>query len=208
MDEFPRHILRLGDFAWDFRNHQQEQLLRAPHSAAARVHRWLTAAEGDCPPPPPRPNREFVATLHGVNGTLECPTQEDCHPYRDLPGVSRSTSKARSSDRGSSNAIPLPHGKRTSRAQSGHTSEAGGARQLAHWEPQQCSTPPSDLRGGDRKPNHGPRRLVEGGLSARGMQQPWNGCGQPQSPIRGGEVWRSESPLHHEFSSSLGEIIA
>ena len=55
-------------------------------SAAARVHRWLTAAEGNCPPPPPRPGKDFVASLRVVNGTLECPPQEDPHPYRDLPG--------------------------------------------------------------------------------------------------------------------------
>ena len=55
-------------------------------SAAVRVHRWLTAAEGNCPPPPPHPGGDFVASLRIVNGTLECPPQEDRNPYQDLPG--------------------------------------------------------------------------------------------------------------------------
>ena len=80
------HMLRLGDFASELRNHRLEQLLREPLSAAARVHRWLTAAEGNSPPPPPRPDKDFVASLCVVNGTLEFPPQEDPHPYRDLPG--------------------------------------------------------------------------------------------------------------------------
>ena len=50
------------------------------------MHRSLTAAEGSCSPPPPRPDKDFVASLCVVNGTLECPPQEDPHPYRDLPG--------------------------------------------------------------------------------------------------------------------------
>ena len=79
-------MLQLGDFAWELRNHRLEQLLREPLSAAAWVHRWLTAAEGSCPHPPPRPGKDFVASLCVVNGTLECPPQEDPHPYQDLPG--------------------------------------------------------------------------------------------------------------------------
>ena len=86
MDNFLHHMLRLGDFAWELRNHWLEQLLREPLSAAAQVHRWLTAAEGNCPPSPPRPDKDFVASLRVVNGTLECLPQEDSHPYRDLPG--------------------------------------------------------------------------------------------------------------------------
>ena len=86
VDDFLHHMLRLGDFAWELRNHRLEQLLREPQSAAARAHRWLTAAEGDHPPPPPRPDKDFVASLRVVNGTLECPPQESPHPYQDLPG--------------------------------------------------------------------------------------------------------------------------
>ena len=41
---------------------------------------------GQLLPPPPRPGGDFVASLCIVNGTLECPAQEDPHPYRDLPG--------------------------------------------------------------------------------------------------------------------------
>ena len=86
VDSFLHHMLRPGDFAWELRNHRLEQHLHGPLSAAAQVHCWLTAAEGNCPPPPPRPGNDFVASLCVVNGTLECPPQEDPHPYRDLPG--------------------------------------------------------------------------------------------------------------------------
>ena len=57
VDDFLHHMLRLGDFAWELGNHRLEQLLCEPLSAAARVHRWLSAAEGDYPPPPPRPEK-------------------------------------------------------------------------------------------------------------------------------------------------------
>ena len=30
MDDFLHHMLQLGDFAWELRNHRLEQLLRAP----------------------------------------------------------------------------------------------------------------------------------------------------------------------------------
>ena len=86
VDDSLRHMLQLGDFAWELRNHRLEQLLREPLSVAARVHRWLTVAEGSCSPPPLRPGKDFVASLRVVNGTLECPPQEDPDPYRDLPG--------------------------------------------------------------------------------------------------------------------------
>ena len=86
VDNFLQHMLRLGDFAWELRNHRLEQLLREPLSAAAQVHRWLTAAKGSCPPPPPRPDKDFVASARVVNGTVECPPQEDPNPYRDLAG--------------------------------------------------------------------------------------------------------------------------
>ena len=51
VEEFLQHKLRLGDFVWGLRTSRLEQLLRTPHSAAARVYRWLTAVEGNCPPP-------------------------------------------------------------------------------------------------------------------------------------------------------------
>ena len=86
VDDFLHHMLRPGDFAWELRNHRLEQLLCELLSAAARVHRWLTAADSNCPPPPPRPGKDFVASLRVVNGTLECQPQENPHPYRDLPG--------------------------------------------------------------------------------------------------------------------------
>ena len=80
VDDYLHHMLWLGDFAWELRNHRLEQLLCEPLSAAARAHRWLTAAEGDHPPPPPRPDKDFVASLRVVNGTLECPPQEGPNP--------------------------------------------------------------------------------------------------------------------------------
>ena len=86
VDDFLHHMLRLGDFAWELRNHRLEQLLHDPLSAAARAHRWLTAAEGDHPPPPPRPDKDFVASLRVVNGTLECPLQEGPHPVSGPAG--------------------------------------------------------------------------------------------------------------------------
>ena len=85
VEDFVQHMLRLGDFTWELCNHQLEQVLREPLSAAAPVHGWLTAAEGSCPPPPPRPGKDLVASLSVVNGTLACPPQEDPHPLRDLP---------------------------------------------------------------------------------------------------------------------------
>ena len=86
VDDFLHHMLQLGDFAWELRNQRLERFLHETLSAAARVHRLLTATEGNCPPPPPRPGRDFVASLRVVNGTLECPPQEDPHLYRDLTG--------------------------------------------------------------------------------------------------------------------------
>ena len=38
------------------------------------------------PPPPLLPGRDFLVSLCIVSGVLECPPQEDPHPYRDLPG--------------------------------------------------------------------------------------------------------------------------
>ena len=86
VDEFRQHMLRLGDLVWELRNHRLEQLLRAPLTAAARVHRWLNAAEGDGLHPPPRPGRGSVTSLRIINSILACPQQADPHPYRDLPG--------------------------------------------------------------------------------------------------------------------------
>ena len=43
-------------------------------------------SEGRLPPPPPRPGGDFVASHRIVNGTLECPLQDNPQPYRDLPG--------------------------------------------------------------------------------------------------------------------------
>ena len=106
VDDFLHHMLWLGVFVWELRNRWLEQLLHEPLSAAAGMHRWLTATEGDCPPPPPRPGRGFVASLRVMNSTLECPPQEDPHRTETCRRVSRSTYKTPSSRRGSSGAAP------------------------------------------------------------------------------------------------------
>ena len=106
MDDFLHHMLRLGNFAWELRNHWLEQLLCEPLSAAAWVHRWLTAAEGSRPPPPPRPGKHFVASFRVVNGTLECPPQEDPSRTGTCRGVSRGTYKTPSSRGRSLGAAP------------------------------------------------------------------------------------------------------
>ena len=51
VDLFLQHRLFLQDFVWDLWNQMLEQLLRTSRSAAARVHQWWSAAEGDCPAP-------------------------------------------------------------------------------------------------------------------------------------------------------------
>ena len=79
-------MLWLEDLVWELCNRWLEQLFHEPLSAAARVHRWLTATEGNCPPPPPRPGRCFVASLRVMNGILQCPPQEELHRYQDRPG--------------------------------------------------------------------------------------------------------------------------
>ena len=71
VDDFLHHMLRLGDFMWELRNQRLGQLLREPLSAAARVHRWLTTTEGDCPPPPPS------APWQGLRGLL---SHRERHP--------------------------------------------------------------------------------------------------------------------------------
>ena len=38
VDDLLHHMLPLGDFAWELRNHRLDQLLREPLSAAAGVH--------------------------------------------------------------------------------------------------------------------------------------------------------------------------
>ena len=152
MDDFLHHMFRLGDFAWELCNHRLEQLLREPLSAAARAHRWLSAAEGDHPPPPPRPDKDFVASLRVVNGTLECPPQEGPHPYQDLPGgFSKHLQEA---------LFPpwiIGRGSMTAwearivgeeRAPSG----AGGAPPRAPRRPLRNDTPPSRSRDGGRTP--------------------------------------------------------
>ena len=106
VDDSLNHMLRLGDSAWEPRNQRLEQLLRGPLSAAARAHRWLTAAEGDRPPPSPRPDKDFVASLRVVNGTLECLPKRAPTRTRTCRGGSRSTYKTPSSHRGSFGAAP------------------------------------------------------------------------------------------------------
>ena len=106
VDDFLHNMLRPGEFAWELRNHRLEQLLREPLSAAAQVHRWLTAAEVSCPPPPPAPWQGLRSLPPIVNGTLECPPQEDPRLYRGLPGGFSRHLQDASSHRGSSGTAP------------------------------------------------------------------------------------------------------
>ena len=41
---------------------------------------------GQLPPPSPAPWQGLRSLQRVVNGTVECPPQEDPHPYLDLPG--------------------------------------------------------------------------------------------------------------------------
>ena len=152
VDDFLHHMLQLGDFAWELRNHRLGQLLREPLSAAARVHRWLTGTEGNCLPPPPRPGKDFVASLRVVNGTLECPPQENPHLYRDLPaGFSRHLQDA---------LFPpwiIGRGSMTAWearivGEAGRVSGAGGAPPRTPRRPLRNDTPPSRSKGGGRTP--------------------------------------------------------
>ena len=81
-----QHMLPLADFAWKLCSHRLEQLMRTPDSTAARVHQWLTAAEGNSLPALSRSHRDFVASCHLLNVPLECHAINDPHPYQDLPG--------------------------------------------------------------------------------------------------------------------------
>ena len=55
-----------------------------PHSMGLRLLPWVFLLA--LPKRAPTPDKDFVASLRVVNGTLECPPQEGPHPYRDLPG--------------------------------------------------------------------------------------------------------------------------
>ena len=156
VDNFVHHMLQLVDFARELGNHRLEQLLREPLSAAARVHRWLTAAEGNCPPPPPSPDKDFVASLRVVSGTLECPPQEDPRPYRDLPGgFSKHLQDAL-----------FPQwiiGRGSMAAREARIVGEEWAREWGRWwtpraprRPPHKGTPPSRSRGGGRTPGRGP----------------------------------------------------
>ena len=58
VDNFFRHMFRLENFAWELRNHRLEQLLRG---------------RGQLPPPRPRPDKDFAASLRVVNITPAVP---------------------------------------------------------------------------------------------------------------------------------------
>ena len=55
VDDFLHHMLRLGDFAWELRNHRLEQLLHEPLSAAARGAPVAHCGGGRPPSPSPAP---------------------------------------------------------------------------------------------------------------------------------------------------------
>ena len=104
VDEFLQHMLRLGNFARELCNQPAGATPPRAPQHGAQVHHWLTAAEGDCPPPPAHPSRDFVASLRAALWSVaprRIPT-----PTGTCSQVSRSTSGARSSHRWSSDAIP------------------------------------------------------------------------------------------------------
>ena len=153
---FPPAHAPVGDFAWELWHQRLEHFLRAPQSAPARVHRWLTAAEGDCFPPPGRPGRDFLASLRLVNGTLDCPTQEDPRPYRDLPG-------GFSKHRQGALFPPWVIGRNSMTAREAHIVGAEWAHEWSWWcattrtPGEQHSTPASHWGGGARTLNRGTR---------------------------------------------------
>ena len=106
VEDFLQHMLRRGDFMWELRNHRLEQFLREPLSTRAELHRWLIPAEGDCPPAPPRPGGDFMASLRIVNGTMECPPKRTPTHTGTCWGVFESTCRIPPSRHGSSSAAP------------------------------------------------------------------------------------------------------
>ena len=120
------------------------------------MHRWLTAAEGDNPPPPPRPDKDFVASLSVLNGTLECPPQEGPHPHRDLPGgFSRHLQDAL--------FTPWIIGRGSMTAWEARIVGEESVREYGRWcaatrapETLRNDTPPSRSRGGGRTPGRDP----------------------------------------------------
>ena len=186
VDDFLHHMLRLGDFAWELRNHRLEQLLHDPLSAAARAHRWLTAAEGDHPPPPPRPDKDFVASLRVVNGTLECPLQEGPHPYQDLPGgFSRHLQDAR--------FPPWIIGRGSMTAWEARIVGEEWAREWGRWcaatrapetPAQRYAAIPLRGWGPDTRPR--PTMVRGAGPDHRGTRRRGNGCRRPRGRKRDG----------------------
>ena len=52
VDDFLHHMLQLGDFAWELRNHRLEQLLREPPSAAVACTDGSPQQRATAPPLP------------------------------------------------------------------------------------------------------------------------------------------------------------
>ena len=98
VNEFLQHRLPLGDFAWELRKQRLQQLLCAPHSVAVQVHQWLTATEGDSPPPP-LPSAWSMARWSAPCWTVATPTWT-------YPRVSQDTFAAHYSRGGSLGATP------------------------------------------------------------------------------------------------------
>ena len=156
VDDLLHHMLRLEDFAWELCNHRLEQLLHEPLGAAARVHQWLTGADGSCLPPPPRPGKDFVASLRVVNGTLECPPQEDPHPYQDLPGGFSKHLQDASFPPWIIGRGSLTTWEARIVGEEWAANGAGGASPRAPRRPPHSGTPPSRSRVGGGTPGRGP----------------------------------------------------
>ena len=126
-------------------------------------------------PPLPRPGKDFMASLRIVNGTLECPPQEDPHQYRDLPGgclkqlQDATDHRTRLHDR-----VGGPHSGRGVGARMGpvvrHYARAGDSRAAVRRRPARGvgaahpATSQNDSRGGPRSPvGRGGRGMAAGG---------------------------------------------
>ena len=106
------------------------------------------------PLPPSRPSRDFVALLRLVNGTLQCPQQEDPHPYRDLLGDLWEHLRY-------TLFPPWIIGRNSITAWEAHIVAAEWASECNWWcattRASGTPTPPSHSRGGGHTPHRGPR---------------------------------------------------
>ena len=121
-----------------------------------------------------------MAALRLVNGTLECPTQEDPHPYWDPPeGFWKHLQGVL--------FPPWVIGSNAITACEAHIVGAECAHEWSRW----CATP----RKRERQQHS---NFVGQDMSARGTERPQNGYMRPQGPHtgwRGNVSWLLQAPL-------------